>query len=48
MFCSLTCPIGLKYSVILENAIHNKTLIHKTVDLNDQDFLVRSLYKKND
>ena len=25
---------------------HNKTLIHKTADLNDRDFLVRNLHKK--
>ena len=25
---------------------HNKTLVHKTVDLNDCDFLVSNLYKK--
>ena len=43
--CSLTCPIGLKYSVILENAITIRlALIHKNVDLNDQDIC---LYKKN-
>jgi len=30
----------------LGNRHHNKTLIHKTVDLNDRDFLVRNLHKK--
>jgi len=38
--CSLTCPIGLKYSVILENAITIRlALIQKNVDLNDQDIV---------
>ena len=37
--------IDRKYFVILENAVTMR-LIHKTVDLNDWDFLVRNLYER--
>jgi len=39
----LTDRAGVHYK--LRNQNHNKTLIPKTVDLSDRDFLIRCLYK---